>query len=48
VVLENAGTIVLYTKRCFSFTVIFVFRVLRALVSEEQGELHDANLCGDV
>ena len=43
-VLENAGTIVLYTKPCFSSRLYCKVAGFGALVSEEQGAQHGANL----
>jgi hypothetical protein len=42
VVLENAGTKVLYTKRCCSSPLYWEVAVFGALVSEEQGEIYDS------
>jgi hypothetical protein len=43
VVLENAGTIVLYTKRYSPSRLYWQVAVFGALVSEEQGAQYGAN-----
>ena len=46
-VLENAGTIVRYTKRCFSSRLYWKVAVFSVLVSEKQGAIHDTDIFGD-